>query len=345
MLRQLFDRETCTYTYLLADPDTGSALLIDPVEGHEDRDLSIIQELGLRLKVVLETHVHADHVTSAANLRDRTGCQIIVPSRSDAKGADQYIPHGETVRLDSIALEVRHTPGHTSGSACFVDHAHGHVYTGDTLLIRGCGRTDFQSGSNMELYRSVHEQLFSLPDATIVYPGHDYKGRLSSTIGEEKLHNPRLGNDRPPHAFADIMDTLNLSYPARIDEAVPANLNLGRRPDAWHGLPRNASGARQVTTDWVKEQAASLRLIDVREPSEYHGPLGHVPNAELVPLSSLADAAQSWNRLQPLVMICRSGGRSDRAARQLEAMGFDRVASMTGGTVQWMNHAAPPACG
>lgn len=226
--RQLFDRQSCTYTYLLADADTGAAVLIDPVLELVDRDLKLVNELGLTLTHSLDTHVHADHITGAATLQQRTGCAIVLPSTADAQGADRYLEHGEVLRIGGVQLETRHTPGHTAGSATYVVHAAGIAFTGDTLLIRGCGRTDFQGGSAETLYDSVHTQIFSLPDTTVLYPGHCYRGLTCSTVGEEKRWNPRLGGGRSLTEFVGIMDALGLPHPAKIDVAVPANRRLGR---------------------------------------------------------------------------------------------------------------------
>ena len=227
IFRQLFDRDSCTYTYLLGDEATGRAVLIDPVVELIDRDLQIIEELGLTLAMSIDTHVHADHVTAASLLKERTGCQIAYPSSGDAQGPCVSLKHGDWIEVDSIRLEVRHTPGHTAGSATFVLADHSMAFTGDTLFVRGCGRTDFQGGSAETLYASVHERIFSLPDSCLLYPGHDYKGRTVTTIGEEKIHNPRLGGGRTVEQFVQIMDGLNLAYPKKIDVAVPANRRLG----------------------------------------------------------------------------------------------------------------------
>lgn len=224
LFRQLFDRETCTYTYLLAD--AGLALLIDPVREHVERELTLLDELGLTLAWVAETHVHADHVTGAGTLADRTGCRIAYPASSGAQGADRYLADGDVLEVGSVALTCRHTPGHTAGCAIYVGD--GMAFTGDTLLIRGCGRTDFQEGDARALYRSVHERIFSLPDGWLLYPGHDYNGRTVTTVAEEKAHNPRLGGGRDVESFVALMAGLGLAYPKRIDEAVPANLKLGR---------------------------------------------------------------------------------------------------------------------
>jgi len=227
IFRQLFDRDSCTYTYLLGDPDTGEAVLVDPVVELVDRDLQLVDELGLTLTVSLDTHVHADHVTAASRLQQRTGCAIAYPSSGDAQGPCRALDHGEVLTVGSIELTCLHTPGHTAGSACYVLGDRSMVFTGDTLLVRGCGRTDFQGGSAETLYRSVHDHLFTLPDGCRVYPGHDYLGRTMTTVAEEKAHNPRLGGGRTLAQFVEIMANLDLSYPKKIDVAVPANRQLG----------------------------------------------------------------------------------------------------------------------
>lgn len=227
LFRQLFDSESSTYTYLLADPETREAVLIDPVREQHERDWAILHELGLKLVHTLETHVHADHVTGSGLMRERAGSTSVMSVHAGAGCADRLVTTGETVDFGGSSLEVRLTPGHTNGCVSFVDHSEGRVFTGDTLLIRGCGRTDFQQGDAGTLYASVHEQLFSLPDATVLYPGHDYKGRMSSTIREEKEHNPRLGHHKTAEEFIDIMAALQLAPPRKIDIAVPANLGCG----------------------------------------------------------------------------------------------------------------------
>lgn len=223
MLRQLFDPESSTYTYLVADETTRKALLIDPVREQIERDLRLIAELGLTLELVLETHVHADHVTAAGLLRERTGARTAA-SKAGAPCVDLRLDHGDVVRLGNLAVTVLATPGHTDDGLTFV--IDGHAFTGDTLLIRGCGRADFQNGSADQLYASITRLLFALPDETVVLPGHDYKGLTSSTIGEEKRHNPRLaGKSRAE--FVTIMNGLGLPPPKKLDVAVPANRACG----------------------------------------------------------------------------------------------------------------------
>lgn len=226
MFRQMFDQDTNTYTYLIADPELKQALLVDPVLEQVERDLKLLKELGLTLRYCLETHIHADHITGTDKLRAATGCQGIVPEQAQASCADRHIQDGEIIHLGAITIEAIATPGHTnSHMAYWVNH--NRVLTGDALFVRGCGRTDFQSGDAGTLYDSVTQRLFSLPDDTLVYPGHDYQGHTVSTIGEEKRWNPRfVGRDR--QNFIEFMANLNLPNPKKMMEAVPANELCGR---------------------------------------------------------------------------------------------------------------------
>jgi sulfur dioxygenase len=354
LMRQLFDPETSTYTYLLADEGTGEAVLIDPVIEQVERDLQVLRELDLTLRWALDTHVHADHVTGLGTLRARTGCQTVLSERAGTGCADVLVKQGDRVPFGRHALEVRETPGHTDGCVTYVTDDHAMAFTGDALLIRGCGRTDFQQGDARTLYRSVHGQVFSLPDATRVYPGHDYKGRTVSTVGEEKRWNPRLGAGTTPEAFVEIMARLQLAYPKKIDVALPANLQCGvprgtpatpelPEPTPWAPVERSAGGIPEVSPEWVAASAGDARLVDVREPAEFTGELGHVPGAALVPLAGVVDAAERWDREAPVVLVCRSGGRSGKAALALLARGFRRVASLRGGMLAWNAQRLPVA--
>ena len=331
VFRQLFDRQTCTYTYLLADAETGEAVLIDPVLELVDRDLQVLRELDLRLVASIETHVHADHVTGAWMLKQATGCDIVYPRRGGVQ-ADRLVDAGDTISFGRFALEVRPTPGHTDGCTTYVTD--GMAFTGDALMVRGCGRTDFQGGSPETLFASVWEQILSLPDDTLLYPGHDYKGRTVTTVAEEKRHNPRLGGGRSVQEFKAIMDGLGLAHPARIHVALPGNRRLGR-PVEWTPPTRNDRGAPQRSIAWLRDNRDGVRVIDVRQPEEFEGPLGHIHGASLVPLATLQQAATQWSRDDRLVIVCRRGGRSDQAALGLESMGFTHVASMTGGMEAW----------
>ncbi len=351
IFRQLFDRETCTYTYLLADGESREAVLIDSVREHLERDMGLLEELGLSLKYTLETHVHADHVTASGLLRARLGSRSAVSALGGASCADIQLSDGDTVTFGGQTLEARATPGHTSGCMTFVHHAAGMAFTGDALLIRGCGRTDFQQGDPETLYRSVHDRIFSLPDDTRLYPGHDYKGRTATTVGEEKAHNPRLGGGRSVSAFIEIMNNLNLDQPQRIHIAVPANLECGilagdvpaptPEPAGWAPILRTAGGIPEVDCAWVSANIGRFRLVDVRQPEEFTGELGHIAGAELHPLASLDAGAAGWDPAAPVVVLCRSGGRSGRAAMVLENLGFSRVASMAGGMLAWNDAGLP----
>ncbi|MGH0032564.1 MAG: MBL fold metallo-hydrolase [Myxococcota bacterium] len=227
IFRQLFDPETSTYSYLLADESSREAVLIDPVLEQLDRDATLVRELELTLTHTLETHVHADHVTASGRLRERLGSKVAVGAHSEVTNADVELDDGERLRFGALALEVRTTPGHTRGCVSYVLHEARLVFTGDALLIRGCGRTDFQGGDARRLFHSVRERIFTLPDDTQVHPGHDYKGRTMSTVAEEKRFNARLALDKSESDFVDIMQALDLAYPKRMDVAVPANLTSG----------------------------------------------------------------------------------------------------------------------
>ncbi len=224
LIRQLFDRETSTYTYLMADETTREAALIDPVREQIARDLRLIDELGLGLRFVLETHVHADHVTSAGDIAERTGARTAASSLG-ARCAHIHLSDGDVLQLGALEIRAVATPGHTQDSMSFV--IGDHVFTGDALLVRGTGRTDFQSGDAGALYDSITRKLFALPDETTVWPGHDYRGHAASTIGEEKRHNPRLAGKTRAQTIA-ILQALKLDPPKFIAQAVPANLACGR---------------------------------------------------------------------------------------------------------------------
>lgn len=350
LFRPLFDPESSTYTYLLADEATRKAVLIDPVIEQVDRDLALLSELGLELEWALDTHVHADHVTALGSLRQKTGCKTALSERAGTGWPDVLLRQGLRVAFGARWLEVRETPGHTNGCLSFVLDDQSKVFTGDAILIRGCGRTDFQQGDAATLYKSIHEQIFTLPDACEIYPAHDYKGRLLSTVGEEKALNPRLGAGKSQAAFVEIMKNLQLAYPKKINVAVPANLKGGVSGghadpevavvEAWAPIEVSAAGVPEVSPEWVLAHPPGVRLVDVREPDEFSGPLGHVAHSELVPLATVEATVAGWDREAPVALICRSGGRSGKAAMQMLAMGFRRVASMRGGMLSVRERAA-----
>ncbi len=232
IFRQLHEADSSSYTYLLACEQTRKAALIDPVLDTLERDLEVLARLELQLSYSIETHMHADHLTSALALRERAGCEIVYPGVETPPCADVGAREGQPLHLGEIELHPLHTPGHTSHSFCYRvdDGTHQLVFTGDTLLIEGCGRTDFQSGDPVALYRSIHDKLFTLPDETLVYPGHDYDGRFVSSIAQEKARNPRLGKGMSLEGFVELMNGMDLPYPRRIDFAVPGNAACGVCP-------------------------------------------------------------------------------------------------------------------
>jgi glyoxylase-like metal-dependent hydrolase (beta-lactamase superfamily II) len=226
IFRQLFERESSTYTYLLADKETKEAIIIDPVIECLERDLVLIKELSLNLKYILDTHVHADHITSSWQLKEQTGALIALGEKTGVSNADLLLKDSEVLSFGSFSIRALLTPGHTNG--CTSYSLENLLFTGDTLLIRGNGRTDFQQGSPETLYKSITEKLFKLPGETLVFPGHDYRGLSSSTIEEEKLFNPRIGGGRYLTEFSEIMNSLKLSNPKKIEVAVPLNLKCGK---------------------------------------------------------------------------------------------------------------------
>jgi sulfur dioxygenase len=335
---QLFDPSSCTYTYLLWDDHSREAVIIDPVDEQLERDLAALREHGLTLRYAIETHTHADHITSAARLAEHTGAHTVAPAGCGIGTAARLLQHGDTLSFGAQPLQALHTPGHTAGSMSYVwpHEKQTHVFTGDTLLINGCGRTDFQSGDAAALYRSLTEVLFALPDDAIVWPGHDYHGRSHSRLGDEKRHNSRIAG-KSLAEFRSTMNNLNLPKPQRIDEAVPANLQSGLRHDAESAAPLTVQTAEgyagnippQLAWQWV--QAGAAVLVDVRTDAEREWvgfvpgavPVawkqwpGMVPNAEFD--AGVRTAAASGLKV---LFLCRSGVRSIAAARRATELGI-----------------------
>lgn len=350
---QLFEPESSTYTYLVADPVSKEAALIDPVRETVDRDLQLIADLGVTLKYVLDTHVHADHITGAGEIRRRTGAKTGLSKAANVDCADIALTDGQELTLGERKLQVLATPGHTDSCLCFLFEDR--VFTGDTLLIRGCGRTDFQEGSAERLYDSVQQKLFTLGDSVKVYPAHDYRGQTASTISLEKRFNPRLGRGRTKPEFVKIMAELKLAEPKKIREAVPANRACGGKTETAVSRNLNApaepvrdneeekvlspilnDGVPEVSVEQVQASLGRVRLIDVRRPDEFSGELGHVQGAELVTLGpDLVKFLEAGDRGQEIVFICRSGGRSGQATGFSQQLGYQSTANMVGGMLRW----------
>lgn len=349
IFRQLFDPQSSTYTYLLGDPKTRKAVLIDTVFEQARRDLALIEELELELLATIETHVHADHVTGAWLLKQAVGSRILLSKAGNAEGVDTALEDGDAVDFGSRHLIARATPGHTDSCMSFVLDDRSMAFTGDTLLIRGCGRTDFQQGNAGELYHSIHEKIFTLPGDCMVYPGHDYRGLTSTSVDEERRHNPRLGGEIQEADFVGYMDNLNLPHPKQIAIAVPANLKCGRREDgiapdeapSWAPLAYTFAGIWEVQPQWVEENANAVQMIDVREADEFTGPLGHVDGSSLIPLGELEANAEALSKDRPIVAICRSGARSAQATLMLRKAGFEDIANMAGGMLRWRSQRLP----
>lgn len=349
IFRQLFDPQSATYTYLLADSKAREAVLIDPVFEQVRRDAALLQELGLTLLYTAETHVHADHVTGAALMRRKTGSKVSLSADSGAEGADLYFKHLERIAFGDRYIEARATPGHTNGCTTFVLDDQSMAFTGDCLLIRGCGRTDFQQGDPHVLYRSVHEQILSLPNECLLYPGHDYRGLTVTSVAEERKYNPRFGGNIGEDDFAGYMDNLGLDHPKQIDIALPANLKCGEpenieesahEPD-WAPLTYTFAGVWELQPQWLEEHLGDVQIIDVREADEFDGILGHIPGAQLVPLGDLVERAKECCEDQPIVTVCRSGARSAQATVLLRREGFEDVANLSGGMLRWRAQALP----
>lgn len=341
IFRQLFDTASSTYTYLLGSE--GQAVLIDPVFEHARRDAALLRELDLKLVATLDTHVHADHVTSAWLLKAQSGAQIMLSAASGAQGADRLLQHGERIQFGSRWLQARATPGHTDGCMSFVMDDQSMAFTGDALLIRGCGRTDFQQGSPHLLFRSVREQLLSLPAGCLLYPAHDYKGLTVTSVAEELRFNPRLGGQVDEADFTGYMNNLGLPHPRLIAVAVPANLQCGRpatgtAPPAtptWAPLTFTFGGLWEIQPAALEERLGDVQIVDVRETAEFNDSLGHIAGARLLPLATLSAHVSQLDPARPVVTVCRSGARSAQAVALLGKAGFAQVANLAGGMLRW----------
>jgi glyoxylase-like metal-dependent hydrolase (beta-lactamase superfamily II)/rhodanese-related sulfurtransferase len=346
LFRQLFDGDTGTFTYLLADVPSRKGVIIDTVFEQHGRDLALILELGIELVVSIDTHAHADHVTGSWLMHEATGCGIGLASAFHAENVSQPLAHGDSIVFGGRSLEVRATPGHTNGCLSFVLDDQSMAFSGDALLVRGCGRCDFQHGNAHSLWTSINEQLLTLPDSCLLYPGHDYTGRSVTSVAEEKAFNPRLGGYASERDFVGHMENLKLPHPHKIAEALPGNMRSGKPREvatatAWAPLARSYAGLPELTPAWVVAHQSKITILDVRSAEEFNGPDGRVAGSLLIPLPEIEGRLSEIPTGRPLVVICHSGSRSALATQQLLKAGCKQVANLRGGLSRWAAEGYP----
>ncbi|MDB6002559.1 MAG: fold metallo-hydrolase [Rhizobacter sp.] len=350
IFRQLFDAASSTYSYVLGCASTRQAVIVDTVFEQHLRDRALIEELGLQLVAALDTHCHADHVTGAWLMQQATGCRIGISKRygGDLQGADLLLDHGDRVVFGQHHLDVRATPGHTDGCLTYVDGQQRMAFTGDCLLIRGAGRCDFQHGHAGTLYRSITQQIFSLPDDCLVFPGHDYSGRTMSCVSEERVHNPRIGGHADERDFVGFMENLHLPHPKQLAVALPANMRSGQPADAkvpqladWGPVRQTYAGLIEIDPEWVSEHLDDVLLLDVRQREEMDERLGRIATARLLPLCELKGQLAELPQDRPVVTVCHAGMRSGQATVLLKQGGVTRVANMRGGMLMWHQLGLP----
>ncbi len=335
IFRQLFDQTSCTYSYLLASRHGGEALIIDPVLEKVDRYLQLLRELDLRLVKAADTHLHADHITGLGALRDKTQCITVMGEQTKADVVSIRLADGDKLSVEGLALDVIYTPGHTDDSYSFI--MPDRVFTGDTLLIRGTGRTDFQNGDARQQYESIFGRLLKLPNETLVYPAHDYKGDNVSTIGEEKAHNPRL-RVKSVDEYVELMNNLKLANPKMMDVAVPANMKVGLHQEeiARRGWAVTAEQARTLAI------CPDVALIDLRERSERERH-GTIPDSLHVPYTALQESIANGGMLNELakssgkrlLFYCAFGERSAMAVQAAQDAGLTSACHIQGGIAAW----------
>jgi glyoxylase-like metal-dependent hydrolase (beta-lactamase superfamily II)/rhodanese-related sulfurtransferase len=339
IFRQIFDSNSCTYTYLLASRRGGEAVIVDPVLEKVDRYVQLLAELDLKLVKAIDTHLHADHITGLGELRDRTRCVTMMGEESAVDVVSMRVSDGEKIDIEGLTLTAMHTPGHTPCSYCF--RLDDRVFTGDTLLIRGTGRTDFQNGDPAKQYESLFGVLLKLPDDTLVYPAHDYKGETVSTIGEERAYNPRL-QVQSGEEYVALMRGLKLANPKMMDVAVPANSHIGKAQDKLleQGLAVTAKDAVGLCG------RPDVMLVDLRETRERRQH-GIIPGSLHAPYRDLEDNVRDGGMLhelargRTLVFYCAFGERSAMAVEAAIAAGMRDVSHIHGGIGAWKDAGGP----
>ena len=338
IFRQMFDSVSSTYSYLLASRQGGEALIIDPVLEKVDRYIQLLSEFDLRLVKAVDTHLHADHITGLGALRDRTHCITVMGEQSKADIVSMRLADGEKLEIEGVSLDVIYTPGHTDDSYSFV--MPDRVFTGDTLLIRGTGRTDFQNGNARAQYESIFSRLLRLPDSTFVFPAHDYKGDTVSTIGEEKAFNPRL-RVASAEEYVDLMNNLHLPDPKMMDVAVPANMRVGLAQDeiAQRGWAVTPSDAIALIG------RSDVAFVDLRERSERERD-GEIPGSLHAPYPALQENVSRGGILHELarkriVFYCAFGERSAMAVQAAQDAGLSAACHIHGGLDAWKAAKGP----
>ncbi|MHC2302567.1 MBL fold metallo-hydrolase [Rhizobium mongolense] len=341
IFRQLFDSVSGTYTYLIASRKGGETLIIDPVLEKVDRYLKLVEELDLKLVKAVDTHLHADHITGLGALRDRTHCVTVMGEQTLADVVSMRVTEGDRVAIEGLSLDVLYTPGHTDDSYSFL--MNGRVFTGDTLLIRGTGRTDFQNGNPLQQYDSIFNKLLKLPDETLVYPAHDYKGDTVSTIGEEKRFNPRL-KVRSADEYADLMNNLKLPNPKMMDVAVPANIHIGLHQDEIARM----GWALSATEALALNGRPDIAIVDLREKGEREKH-GTIPGSLHAPYPDLQENISTGGMLHELaeatgkriVFYCAFGERSAMAVQAAQDAGLASACHIEGGIDAWKKANGP----
>lgn len=342
MLFRELNRGKCK-TYLVACEKTHKAALIDPIKDKVERYLASLAYFGCKLDAIIDTHTHADHRTASWELHDITGAPVIMHRRAPAPHVDIHTEDGATISVGSVRLRVFYTPGHTPDSISL--YTSDRVFTGDTLMIHGTGRSDFAGGDAGEQYEAITHKLFSLPDETIVFPAHDYRGHTQSTIGEEKRTNPRISG-RSREGYIELMANLGLPLPQGIQESLQPNQSAIEDDSVTFPTLSELNSVRQLSAQEVqlrRQGGAPPLLLDVREPEEFTGELGHIPGSLLIPLKELPVRAKEIDayKNRDLIVICRAGVRSTTAAAILTGLGFDHISNLKGGMLDWNDQRLP----